>query len=219
MALPRYTLRQLHEQLCSLKAETRGHAMNRLVLWLEKDPSIGQVVLPMFRAALDGETDAWTAARALDGLELVLGRDAALEPLERLLARDDPVFVSRIALSVDQPAQVPLLLKLLAERRELPIRGNVIRVLGRSKDARAFDAIVSEVSEPKLREDVIAALGELGDPRGIPLVEPFLLDQTPIGRQDERGAMLYVSDLARDAIMMMKRNLKADLPPDLPVRV
>src|SRR5205814_10016953 len=124
--------------------------------------------------------------------EHILGPQQARATWLALLNRPAVNMVTRIALAIDDPSYAPALLELLQRRTETPIRAAAIRTLGRMKDPVALGAILDHLSTPELRTDAIEALGDLGDPRAIPHLEPLLDNTTQVAREDERGAMLYV---------------------------
>jgi len=60
-------------------------------------------------------------------------------------------------------------------------------------------------SDPHKRTVAASALGRLGDPRGIEVLEPMLKDKAVAGQEDHGGPSYTVSDTVRSAIENIRK--------------
>ena len=77
------------------------------------------------------------------------------------------------------PSVASDLIKILENREYGRDRERVIVALAKTRDPRAFEAVSKLIDEPYLTGHVIEALGIIGDPRAISLIEPHLLHKMP----------------------------------------
>ena len=81
--------------------------------------------------------------------------------------------------TISAPEAVPKLLDALAWAEDPALRTALIRGLGSSADARAFDVLlktVVQVEESDARLEAINGLGLIGDPRALPVLRDLEVD-------------------------------------------
>jgi len=199
------TLAQIETDAASPDQQTRGGAVQELLLRVRKDPRLNDAALPIFRRHVDTAPDAWTVTSCARGIELIEGAEKARATWLALLHRADAQLVAGIALALTDLSYAPALLELLTRRPEPVIHNCVIRTLGRMRVPAAFPIIVEHLKDPATRADAIQALSEFGDPAAIAHLEPFVHETSDSGQTDDRGWPLRVCDLADDAIRMLRR--------------
>ncbi len=72
------------------------------------------------------------------------------------------------------PSVASDLIKILENPEYGKARQRVVVALAKTRDSRAFDVISKLVDDPDLTGHVIEAFGIIGNPRAIPLIEPYL---------------------------------------------
>jgi len=199
-----FRLEQIKHDLHSEQPEVRGSAMQRLHLWAKKDHGIHSAALPIFRAAVESEQDPWTATTAAAGIATIAGQAEGRSALYALLNHARPEMVARVALSLTEIADIPLLIELLQKRPELLIRTAALRALGSLQDPLALPALLACLASPDLRGHAIQALADLGDPQAIPSLEPYQNDTTELWEEDNHGPMVRVCDLANSTIQHLR---------------
>lgn len=210
-----FNLAQIQEDVRSDKPETRGKAVQELLLRAQKDAGIYAEALPIFRKALETEQDTWVTLNAVRGIELISGPDEARGIRLSLFNHSRPEVVASLVSAITDPSYTPAVMELLARRPETNIRIAAIHMLGRSRNGAALAAMVSYRDVPALRPHVVDALGDLQDPRAIPYLEPLLNDKTPAWEEDNHGPMLRVCDLAKKAVARLNGQKPAQ-PPQIP---
>jgi HEAT repeat protein len=79
------------------------------------------------------------------------------------------------------------LLQALFNDRDSAIREDVVRALGAIGDARAVDYLVLVMKEPTLRLIAVEALGHIGDRRAVPLLRK-IVEGAPLGEPSQSAA-------------------------------
>jgi hypothetical protein len=202
-----------------LRTKKRTQAMQDLLTQLQRDPRTADIALPIFRLAVTDETDPWTASSAAKGIGLILGPGAGREARRVLLRRPQSEVVAHAALDVTEPELVPELLNLLNRNSDERVKGAVIATLGRLRAKEALPALIHLLKcEPRWRQEVVEALGALGDPRAIEHLEVFERDTTVLGRPDERGVPLTLAHVVGEAIRHLRYRLpdEAETKPFVP---
>jgi hypothetical protein len=181
--------------------ETRGRALDSLLRLVRRDPGAHHAALELFRAELGDLRSPFAALSAARGIEHVAGPDEGRDAWLALLAASEPSVVSSAALLVDA-SYAPVLLGLLAQRREPDLRTSLVRALGRMRNPDAFDPIAACLHDPSpvMRGHAVEALADLDDVRAIPRLESLRSDTAGAWREDNHGPTLRVCDLAGSAI-------------------
>jgi len=206
MQRPVHNLDQLEENSRSDKPEVRGSAIQALLLWARKDPSIQPKALEIFKRALTTPRDSWAAINAARGVELIEGPAATRGIWLSLLQNADNSLAASVAMAITDPGLARPLIDLLRRNSNVHFRTSAIRTLGRLLDSAALFALVEYLKQPELRPHAVEALGELGDSRAIAHLEPLLQDKTDAWPVDNHGPMLRVCDLAEEAIKRLRGN-------------
>ena len=95
----------------------------------------------------------------------------------------------------------------------------MIRALGTLGDRRTFDVLTTHLnmSNSTGRANVANALGKLGDPRAIPVLEQLTGDNGFAWEEDHGGPKYTVGDVARRAIETIRKSGEApEVPPKKP---
>jgi hypothetical protein len=134
-----------------------------------------------------------------------------------LLATSEPSVVSSAALLADA-SYAPVLLDLLARRREPELRTSLVRALGRMRDPGALEAIAACLRDPSpaMRGHAVEALAELNDARAIPQLASLRSDGAAAWREDDHGPIVRVCDLAGAALEHLQRPSASPSPPAVP---
>lgn len=204
MSGSRPTIDSMRREVDSDNQEVRGRAMQGLYLLARKEPRARSTALPIFREFLTRAPDGWTATNAARGIEVAAGPEEGRAAWATLLASPFASVASAAALLTKDASFASELFALL-QRPETSVRAATIRALGRIRSTDPYARIVAFLDDPPLRADVVQALGELGDPRALGVLERCMRDDTPSGVLDDRGYDLRMSELARDAIEMIHR--------------
>ena len=154
---------------------------------------------------VDKEQDPWTAVAAGEVLGMILGKEAGREARRRLLQRAEPAIAAHAALDMMDAHWADELIRRLATAEHHLLVRCILRALGRIRAIDAFDLLISYLSQPEFREDAVLALELLGDPRAIPLLEPYQSDATPSLQTDDRGCLMTVGGRVTDAISSLQR--------------
>jgi len=197
---PSATLDDLRRAARSPDPEDRGRGMQALLNRVRREPALQATALPVFRDVLASDEYAWPGVLAARGVEHIEGPVAARAVWLELLERKSPQLVRNAALSLTDVFYVPALIELLQRRDEPDVRSSVIRALGRIRHRNVLPAIIGFVDDPLLRADVVEALGDQGDARAKPYLQPLLTDDSDSGTRDERGAVLTIAHLAWTAL-------------------
>lgn len=190
---------QIETDLRSDHQETRGRAMQTLLMSAKKDSRVHATALPLFQTMLLTAPDSWTVTSAARGVELIQGPAEGRKAWLTLLHHADDRIAASAALLVDAAAYTSDLLQMLTTRSGPFVRTAVIRSLGRTKNPAFLPTILGYLDKPGARVDAILALEELEDSRAIPNLEPLIQEETDSGMTDDRGCMLRISDLAASA--------------------
>lgn len=193
------TLSAIEEDLRSETCHVRTAAWQELLRQVRANPQIHQPALSIFRGYLQTEHHPASAIVAARGVEHIVGPVQARAAWLALLNASREDLVAGVTLTLIDPFYVPTLLDLLQRRGEPQIRGCVIRTLGRMRDPAVLNVLIDALATPQ-RLAAIEALGDLGDARAIPHLQPLLSDETETGEFDERGAILRVNHVAHGAI-------------------
>jgi HEAT repeat protein len=170
-------------------------------------------------ALLEGDIDARVRAAALGALVRAAGRERATDAW-RVAARDVDAAVRRraaeLAPSLGRAVPVDGLLGLLADGDASVAEAAAFALGERPRvAARAIDRLASTATEhrdPLVRESAVAALGAIGDARGLPAVMRACDDRPAIRRR----AVLALAAFESDAVEARIRAALED--PDWQVR-
>lgn len=180
--------------------QRRGQAVQDLLQWCQRDPSIGPSALPIFKSMASDWRDAWSCRCAVRGIELIEGPAAAGAVRLKLLNDSRAQVVTAAALEISDPEMTPVLIQVLTRWPEPRVRLTIIAVLGRLHHPDALAVLAGELNDPRTRPHTVEALKELGDPRAVGYLEPYRGDRSPAWPVDNHGPMLHVSDLVSEAI-------------------
>ncbi len=203
--MPSSALAQLAADAQSPNQAIRGKAVQDLLLWCQRDPSIAFSALPIFQRMVGDWRDAWSCRCAVRGIELIQGVAAAREIRLRLLSDSREEVVMGAALEITDPAMTPDLIAALSYWREPRVRQTFLAALGRLHHPEALPVLAAELSDPRNRPHAVEALKHLGDPRAIGMLLPYRNDGSPAWPVDNHGPMLYVRDLVAEAIASLSR--------------
>lgn len=197
---------QIRSNLQSPEYGPRGYAMQSLLNMVKRGAASREEAVALFRSCAAADPHPWPAALGIHGVEFLEGAEAARPYWVAMLHHQDPEMIERAAMSIKDHSYVPELIGVIERRRESRIQIAAIRSLGRLKDPAAFPAIAARLQDPDLRPHVIEALGDLGDARALPYLEPLLRDGTPTWPIDNHGPMLYIRDHAATSIGQIRAN-------------
>ncbi|MDB6156233.1 MAG: repeat protein [Chthoniobacteraceae bacterium] len=198
------TLEQLIEAAGSARQDIRSCALQELLAWVRKDRVSHPIVLPVFRKALRVEQDPWGIVSATQGIENMVGGEEARNAWLAVLNHPSSGIVIRAASAIADRFYVPVLLRLLAGRPEAGVRNAAIRALGRMQCVEVLPVILTHLANKETRWDSIEALSNLGDPRAIPYLKPFLNDQSDLRGEDDRGCVIDVRHITGCAIRRLE---------------
>lgn len=156
-----------------------------------------------------GEPD--TRVSAIFALARAAGKEAAQELWLEMLNDSSPQMVINAAsqlATAKQPATVKPLLAALERAGEGSMAFTfLVRALGDLGDKRAFEALAGylKASEPFKRAAAAHALGKLGDPRGLDVLEALKGDKAVAGQEDHGGPSYTVGDMAAQAIAAIRK--------------
>lgn len=106
----------------SSDVDVRARGIQSLWSMVQKNPSLTEVALPIFRAALVQPTDGWTVSNALRGIQKLAGeaefRSTALE----LANYSDAKLASRVVLMLSDPSFADELIELMRRRPDAEIQ-------------------------------------------------------------------------------------------------
>ena len=193
-------LSAIEKDLVSEKELTRCHAMQGLLRWVKEDKGIYSAALPLFWAALAQPRDPWVTTLALEGLEMIAGKQEARKARDLLLFGGKGNIAKAVVLAMRDPEEYSVLIDLLSRSTDEEVCISAIRMLGRFRNPAALSVLVELMSKANLCSHIVEALGELGDARAIPFLKRHLEDETDAWPVDNHGPMLHVSDLAEEAI-------------------
>ncbi|RMH32249.1 MAG: HEAT repeat domain-containing protein [Nitrospirae bacterium] len=149
-----------------------------------------------------------TVPQAIDTLILLLQdkvkavRDAAITALQAMREQAVPRLLDTLAhqdwsvrlrtveaLAILKPrTAVPALLDRLHQEPDTAVRQDIIRALGEIGDASAVRPLLALLHDPRVKTQVIDALGKLGDPAPIPALIDIVQDLTPQDYEDRVSA-------------------------------
>ena len=198
-------LARISNDLGSASDLTCLKAVTELLLWCRQDRGIAAAALPLFERALT--KFPYVANLAVQGIELIQGREAALRYRQAFLRDTNSALVRATVLNTTDPAEVPQLIEVLNRSADANVREAAVRLIGRLGTPAAFDTLVHALREPSLRPHAVEALSELGDIRAIPYLEALQSDTTPAWPIDNHGPMLDVSDLAIEALKKLRQRV------------
>jgi len=206
-AAPR--LARISNDLNSTNDLTCHKAVTELLLWCRQDRGIATAALPLFERAAALTKLPYVANLAVQGIELIQGRQAAQRYRQSFLRDSNPAMVRATVVNTSDPAEVPQLIDVLNRSADANVREAAVRLIGRLGTPAAFDALINALREPPLRPHAVEALSELGDVRAIPHLEPLQSDTTPAWPIDNHGPMLHVCDLAAEALKKLRQRVPA----------
>jgi len=210
--MPPPTLSQLASDAQSPNQAIRGKAVQDLLFWCQRDPSIASSVLPIFQRMVGDWRDAWSCRCAVRGIELIQGVAAAREIRLKLLSDSREEVVMGAALEITDPAMTPDLIAALSYWREPRVRQTFLAALGRLHHPEALPVLAAELRDPQNRPHAVEAIKHLGDRRAIAMLLPYRNDGSPAWPVDNHGPMLFVRDLVAEAIVSLSRQA----PPPIP---
>jgi HEAT repeat protein len=190
----------IEKGLASEKDMTRCHAMQSLLALVKEDKGIGAEALPMIRRALERARDPWVTTMALEGLELIAGKQEARRARDLLLFGGKGNIAKAVVLAMRDPGEYSVLIDLLSRSTDEKVCISAIRMLGRFRNPAGLPVLVGLLGKSNFCPHVVEALGELGDARAIPFLVRHLEDETDAWPVDNHGPMLHVSDLVEEAI-------------------
>jgi HEAT repeat protein len=193
-------LSAIEKGLASEKELGRCNAMQSLLALVKEDKGIGAEALPMIRGVLERARDPWVTTMALEGLEVIAGKQEARKTRDLLLIGGKGNIAKAVVLAMRDPGEYSVLIDLLSRSTDEDVCISAIRMLGRFRNPAALSVLVGLLSMANLRPHVVEALGELGDVRAIPFLKRHLEDRTEAWPVDNHGPMLHVGDLAKEAI-------------------
>jgi HEAT repeat protein len=149
------------------------------------------VVAPLVRLIQNKDEDTEVVRAAVMGLGRT-GDPSAAGPLFALLAQR-PELRQTVLDSLAKSTAAPQLAVLLKQATDVNAKRDLVRLLRKTYDARAADALAAMVADQDsdVREEAANALAELGDPRAVP---PLL----ELAKSEEDG-------VATDAIDSLRR--------------
>ena len=190
---------QIETDLRSAQQETRGRAMQYLLMSAKEDARVHAAALPLFQTMLDRAPDSWTVNIAAQGIELIQGAAEGRRAWLTLLNHPNDQIAAGATFSIDAAAYTAELMQMLATRPEPGVRIAVIRALGRTKNPDFLPTILPYLDRPEARVHAILALEQLEDPRALTNLEPLIQDDSDSGMTDDRGCLLRIGDLAASA--------------------
>jgi HEAT repeat protein len=142
--------------------------------------------------------------RALQSLEKLGDGESGFESRLAMLNSNDPQTLREAiaGLGRDRRAVEPLIALLSRQPDYIPAAA--MSALASLRDPRGFDAIARHLQSPKpfLRAMAAQALGEMGDQRAIPLLEPLAGDAA-FAFEEDRGPRLSVGDVVNQALVKL----------------
>lgn len=198
------TLEHLIQAADSVRQDIRSCALQELLAWVRKDRASHQIVLPVFRKALRVDHDPWGVVSAAQGIEHIVGGEEAGNAWLAVLNHPNSAIVIQATSVVADRFYVPVLLGLLTDRLEIGVRNAAIRALGRMQCVEVLPVILSHLADKETRWDSVEALSNLGDPRAIPYLKPFLNDQSDLRGEDDRGCVIDVRHITGCAIRRLE---------------
>jgi hypothetical protein len=95
-----FNLARIQEEVRSDKPETRGLAMQELVLQARKNPAVQAPALQIFRTCLETTQDDWPTATAIRGIEEIAGPEEARKVRLSLFNHPRATLVAVIVLAI-----------------------------------------------------------------------------------------------------------------------
>jgi HEAT repeat protein len=171
-------LSAIEKGLASEKELARCNAMQSLLALVKEDQGIGVEALPMIRGAVERARDPWVTAMALEGLEVIAGKQEARKERDSLLFGGKANIAKAVVLAMRDPGEYSVLIDLLSRSTDEEVCFSAIRMLGRFRNPAALPVLVGLLAKSSFCPHIVEALGELGDARAIPFLERHLEDDT-----------------------------------------
>ncbi len=155
--------------------------------------------------------DMTERAGAVFALAQIVGKPTAAELWLEMLNDPSPQVVGNAASQLGTlklaEAVDPLMATLNRVGEQSLAFMPIMLALGDLGDSQAFDTIAAYLksTNPHKRVCAAAALGRLGDVRGIAVLEPLLKDKAVAGQEDHGGPNYTVSDTVRSALETLRK--------------
>lgn len=161
----------------------RASAVNQLVSLGKNNPNMA---LPKILAALDPAIDYWTVRfGAVEALGEIANK-TTVAPLVRYLRSDkDPDFRAMVAKQLGEMSEIakeagPALIEALIDAESSETRENASHALGQIQVLKAVEPLINSLKierEEYARREMCWSLGELKDPRAVPILITSLKDK------------------------------------------
>ncbi|MFN0135244.1 MAG: hypothetical protein ACKVS9_03910 [Phycisphaerae bacterium] len=198
-------IERFRRDLRSTQVATRQVALDELRAALGRDSSIRAVAADLLRELCRGETNPWVLLNAVRGLELAADKAEVLAVKLGLIERSEADIVAMALLNLNLNLSADRLLEMYARTNEYSLRNTLVHMLARTRDARAFPILLSELDKADMRPYAIEALVAYGDSRAVEHIERCLSDTSDAWPIDNHGPMMRVCDVAREAIERLRK--------------